>query len=234
MPSNWSKGFTKDTHPSVRKTSETMRRKKIDNFKNWREKMKASGKIKSDYPPLPKTADLAELIGVVLGDGHIWQYPRTEELSIFSNSNNLGFVERYSNLVEKIFKKRPVRTIHSNKNCIRIRIYEKYIGKRLGVPISPRRDKNIKIPRWILDNNQYIVRYLRGLYEAEGSHCVHLPTSTYKLFFSNRNESMLRNVFMLMQKLGFHPHASKSNYSIQLSKKEEVCKAMKLLEFRKY
>ncbi len=234
MPSNWNKGLTKATNSSVRKISETMKRKKIDNFAQWREKMRASGKMKSGYPALMKSGDLAELIGVILGDGHIWKYPRTEELSIFSNSNNPGFVERYSGLVEKVFGKKPVRTVHSKKNCIRIRIYEKHIGERLNVPTSPRRDKNIKIPRWILDNNQYIVRYLRGLYEAEGSHCVHLPTSTYKLFFSNRNGSMLKNVFVLLRKLGFHPHASKNNYKVQLSKKEEVLKAIKLLEFRKY
>ena len=196
--------------------------------------MRASGKIKSDYPALIRNGNLAELVGVVLGDGHIWKYPRTEELSIFSNSNNLGFIERYSGLVEKVFGKKPVNTIHSKKNCIRIRIYEKHIGERLGVPISPRRDKNIKIPRWILDNNQYIVRYLRGLYEAEGAYCRHAATSTWKLFFSNKNESMLKNVFMLIQKLGFHPHISKNNYKVQLSKKEEVLKAVEMLEFRKY
>ncbi|AHB40802.1 hypothetical protein P147_WWE3C00001G0902 [candidate division WWE3 bacterium RAAC2_WWE3_1] len=30
----WNKGFTKFTHPSVKKISETMKMKKIDNFKS--------------------------------------------------------------------------------------------------------------------------------------------------------------------------------------------------------
>ena len=196
--------------------------------------MKRLGKIKADYPSLPHSGDLAELIGVVLGDGHIWRYPRTEELSIFSNSNNPGFVNRYRSLVERIFNKKPVLTRHSNKNCIRIRIYENHISTRLNVPLSPRKFKNIKVPNWILADNRYIVRYLRGLYEAEGSHCVHTPTSTYKFFFSNRNKSMIKNVFVLMKKLGFHPHVSESNHSVQISRKVEVAEAVELLEFRKY
>ena len=196
--------------------------------------MKSLGRIKSTYPELEKNSYLAELIGVVLGDGHIWKYPRTEELSIFSNANNPGFVRRYSDLIENVFGKKPVVTNHSNRNCIRIRIYENHISERLGMPVSPRKNKVIKVPGWILENDKYILRYLRGLYEAEGSFCKHIPTSTWKFFFSNKNQSMLNNVFRLLKKLGFHPHMSKDNYKVQLSKKAEVLKAVELFEFRKY
>ena len=105
MPS-WNKGQTKHTNPSVKKISDTMKLRGINNFKNWMDRMRTEGKIKSEYSPFKKDGDLAELIGVILGDGHIRPYPRTEELSIFSNSNNPGFVERYATLVEKIFGKK--------------------------------------------------------------------------------------------------------------------------------
>ncbi len=232
MPSNWNKGKTKDTDLSVKKISDTMKSRKLDNFKVWRDKMKLEGNIKSKYLPFTKDPDLAELIGVVLGDGHIRAFPRTEELSIFSNANNKGFVKRYANLVEKIFNKKPAETIHSGKNCVRIRLYQKDISKRLGIPFSPRRYLNIEVPDWIFRDKNCIVRYLRGLYEAEGSHSVHKPTSTYKVQFSNRNESVLDNVLMLVSRLGFHPHKSKE--MIQLSRKEEVYKFLDLIEFRKY
>jgi len=232
MPSNWSKGFTKETHPSVRKISDTMKKKKIDNFASWRNRMKKLGKIPSCYPIFGESGDLAELMGVVLGDGHLSRFPRTEELTIFSNSNNRGFIVRYGNLLEKIFNKKPYIAKTSWSNCVRIRIYQKEIKKRLGIPYSPRGKRTIKIPGWILKNEQYIVRYLRGLYEAEGSFCIHKPTGTYKFLFRNRNRSMLRNVFRLMKKIGFHPHVSSEQ--VQISKKAEVYKAMELLQFRKY
>ena len=85
-PAPWCNGFTKETHPSVLKVSTTFKKRKIDNFSRWREKMKESGKIRSFYPPLPQNGDLAELIGVVLGDGHIGKFPRTESLVISSNA----------------------------------------------------------------------------------------------------------------------------------------------------
>ncbi len=232
MLSNWSKGQTKHTNLSVKKISDTMKLRKINNFKLWTERMKLEGKIKSKYPALKKDGDLAELIGVILGDGHIRAFPRTEELSIFSNSNNPQFVSRYSILVENVFGKKPSANQHSKKNCIRIRIYEKNISSRLGVPFSPRGDLAITVPKWIISNKKYIVRYLRGLYEAEGSFSVHMPTYTHKFQFANKNESILKNVYTLLIRLGFHPH--KSPTQIQISKKIEVYKAMELLQFRKY
>lgn len=232
MPSNWSKGLTKYTNLSLLKTSKTMTSKRLDNFKKWREEMKIIGVIKSQYPPLIKDGDLAELMGVILGDGHICVYPRTEELRIISNANNPEFVKRYSRLIEKVFGKTPTVRKSNQHNSISIGFYEKNISKRLGIKSGARLKLKITTPRWISKNEQFIVRYLRGLYEAEGSFCVHKPTSTYKLFFSNRNESLLNIVFRLMKKLGFHPH--KSKYSIQVSRKDEVYRAIEVLNYRKY
>lgn len=233
MSKGWSKGLTKNTNISIMKRSKTMREKGLDNFSRWRETMRATGQLISKYPKLNKNGDLAELIGVVLGDGHIRKFPRTEELSIFSNSKNKGFITRYSGLIKKIFNKEPSITKHGS-GCTRIRIYQKNIKSRIDVPYSPRSLKKIKIQSWIFNKKTYILRYLRGLYEAEGSHCVHLPTSTFKLFFSNKNISMLNNVFKLLKKLGFHPHMAHGHNNVQISKKDEVLKAINMLKFRKY
>ncbi len=194
--------------------------------------MKNKGKIRSKYPPFKKGGDLAELIGVILGDGYIGTHPRSEELCILSNANNHGFVTRYAYLIKKFFDKNPTVAKHSKADCIRIRIYQKHISDRLGIPLSPRGKLIIKVPDWILKKRRFIVRYLRGLYEAEGSFCVHKPTSTYKALFANKNKSMLNNVHQLVSRLGFHPHWGQ--YQIQLSRKEEVYRFLELIEFRKY
>jgi len=230
-PAPWSKGYTKETHPSVLKISETFRKNKIDNFKKWRDRMKKLGKIKSNYPPLKQNGDLAELIGVLLGDGNIFKFPRTEALTIASNAKNKGFIQRYSSLIQKIFSKKP-KINKPYGGCVRIRLYEKNISKRLNFPTGARKNQNTKIPLWVLKNRNYLIKYLRGLYEAEGSFCVHKPTYTYKFLFGNRNESLLRNVYRGLKILGFHPHESK--YQIQISKKEEVYRIKDLIKFRQY
>ena len=38
-PAPWCKGYTKENHPSIAKMVKTFKRRKIDNFRNWREKI---------------------------------------------------------------------------------------------------------------------------------------------------------------------------------------------------
>lgn len=228
----WSKGLTKENNTSLRKTSKTMKSRKIDNFSAWRNEMRQIGILKSEYAELVRDGDLAELIGVALGDGHVCIYPRTEELRIISNSNNPGFIQRYADIIEKVFHKKAYIVPSKQSNSTKVGIYEKHISKRIGIPSGARGKLNIKVPQWILKNNDFIVRYLRGLYEAEGCLSIHEPTHTYKFTFTNRNESMLDNVFFLMKKIGFHPHRSEEK--IQISKKEEVFLASETLGFRRY
>ncbi len=231
-PEPWNKGKTKNTHPGVAKISLTMKRKKVDNFKQWREKMIQAGRIKTKYPPLEKSSQLADFIGVVLGDGHIHKFPRTESLEIYSHAQNLGFIQRYSNLVQHVFGKRPKVSKKGDSNCTRIRIYEKHISKRLNIPPGNRNHLKIKIPNWIWNNEKFLINCLRGLYEAEGSFCVHKPTYTYKLIFQNNNNALLNFVFSALQELGFHPHRSKNR--IQISRKDEVYNLKNLINFRNY
>ena len=78
----WARGYTKETHPSLAKMVATFKKRKIDNFKNWREEARLSGKISNADAELNKDAHLAFLIGMTLGDGNIYRFPRTEYLRI--------------------------------------------------------------------------------------------------------------------------------------------------------
>lgn len=208
-----------------------MRSKKIDNFKAWRDEKRLTGVI-GGKTPLSKDGDLAELVGMILGDGSIHKYDRTEGLRIVLPTDKPKTIIHYTHLTERVFKKKPSVIKRKSSNCVDIRLYQNNISKRLNIPTGARASLVIKVPSWITKNKGFMIRYLRGLYEAEGCFGVHLPTSTYKFHFSNRNQSLLEIVFVLLQKLGFHPH--KTAVSVQISKKDEVYKVVKLLQFRQY
>lgn len=216
----------------AQKISATMRAKKLDNFKVWRDQMKAEGKIKSSYEPFERNGDLAELIGCVLGDGHIYKHERCESLRITGDCQKPEFVFRYAILVENIFSKKPTIAKVKASNAMTITIYQKAISSRLGFPAGSRGACTYRLPRWIKGNKKYRVRFLRGLYEAEGSIHHHRKTCTHKLIFTNANTHLLALVFELVQALGFHPHTSYRK--VQISRKEEVQKLADLLQFRNY
>lgn len=228
----WNKGLTKETHPSLKKTSVTMRTRRLDNFKSWRDEMKQAGIIKSQYPPFKKNGDLAELIGIVLGDGHIGTHERCESLRIVGDANKMGFVNRAANLIESVFGKRPNIAKRKNGNGVNITLYEKGIAKRLGIPTGGRSYYRFVLPRWIARNRKYTLRFLRGLYEAEGSLSHHAATYTHKFTFSNTNPHLLALVAGLVRKLGFTVSVSK--LQAQVSRKDEVQKLANLVHFRDY
>ena len=194
--------------------------------------MKEIGKIPSGYPPFSESEDLAEYIGVVLGDGNIGEFPRTERIIIVGNANNDGFIKRYAKITESLFKKKPALSHDKDANAVRISLYQKKISKRLNVPVGNRSKLDIIIPSWIWKNKKYLISFLRGLFEAEGSLSVHIPTGTYNFQFKNQNKSLLKIVLRGLKLLGYHPEIRIN--SIRLRKKMEVESFRKLICFRVY
>jgi hypothetical protein len=225
MPS-WSKGFTKETHPSVRKISDTMKTRKIDNFKNWRK----SHRVR--YANIPRNGDLAEYIGVVLGDGNIQAFPRTERIVIAGDAKKMGFINHYAKMTEFLFKKTPIIMKAGYSNAVRISLYQKFISKRLGVPTGDKEQLAYVLPSWIEGNERYLVRFLRGLYEAEAYLSIHLPTCTYNFGFVNTNPYLLKIVEVALRRLEFHPEVRHN--AIRIRKKAEVERLKNLLQFRQY
>lgn len=232
MPKGWAKGLTKDTDERVSRISETMHQRRIDNFKAWRENARRTGLLKSEYPELAKTGDLAELIGTVLGDGNITSFPRCECLRITGDTAKPGFVYRAASLIQAVFGKEPTIAKVKASNAMTVTIYEKHISKRLGIPCGSRANVDYKLPKWVDKNEEYYIRFLRGLYEAEGSECHHAATYTHKFLFRNNNVHLLNLVSTLVSRLGFTTCIS--SQQVQVSRKDEVQKLVNLLEFRHY
>ncbi|MBU1085842.1 MAG: hypothetical protein ABIJ43_02545 [Candidatus Beckwithbacteria bacterium] len=231
-PTPWNKGKTKETHASLRKTSLTMKRMKLDNFKKWRDKMIGDGKIISNHPPLTRSSDLAYLIGLVLGDGNIYKHPRVEKLTITLGTDKPNLIKYSVPIIKNVFNKNPTIYKQKNSNCVHIYLYQKQISSRLGVLSGNRRHAKNYIPKWIWRSKKYLIACLRGLYEAEGSLCIHKPTYTYNFTFNNLNPCLLKEVTKALLSFNLHPEIR--TYAIRLRRKKEVKYFKKLISFRKY
>jgi hypothetical protein len=130
-----------------------MRARNIDNFANYRARVAASRP--ESYFALDESGELAEMIGVVLGDGYIGTHTRTEVLCIACNYNNQGFIKRYSDLVELLFEKKPAVKKRKTSNCVDIVIYQKNISGRLGLQAGAKTHRPFILPEWIKDNPVY-------------------------------------------------------------------------------
>lgn len=230
-PTPWNKGKTKNTHLSVMKISQTFKAKKLDNFKAWRDNhFRNQRRIIS--LPLERTEELAVLTGLVLGDGHICRFPRTEGLYISLNTKYPKLIDFTARLVETVFKKKPKIYKVKNANCARIQLYQQKISERLTIKTGDKRKDKRGVPNWIFREKRFIISCLKGLFEAEASLSIHLPTGTYNFQFSNKNKVLLKQVQESLVALGFHPEVREVN--VRLRRKKEVADFKRLIQFREY
>jgi hypothetical protein len=83
------------------------------------------------YKELLKNDCLAELVGVVLGDGNLYRHPRTENLRITCNSKDTSYILHLISLIGSVFSKKPSVIKRKGKNAVSINLYQQNISKRL-------------------------------------------------------------------------------------------------------
>jgi hypothetical protein len=232
MTSPWNKGLTKNTNASVKKISDTFKRKGLDNFYRWRQDARKSGLIPNTSTQLVQNDKLAFLFGLILGDGNISSSRRTELLTITLGTDKPKIWKYASKIVKNVFNKNPTIRKRRFSNCVDIRLYQNNISKRLSVPLGDRANVNISIPNWITDNSDCLKQLIKGLYEAEASYSIHKKTYTYNFSFSNRNVSLLDLVQKYLQKNNFHPE--RRSYAVRLRRKIEAEKFKEFISFRRY
>ena len=228
----WNCGKTKESDLRVRKISETFKAKGIDNFAQWRRNARRTGKIPVTHTPLARSEQLAFLIGLTLGDGHIEVFPRSERLRIVLGTDKPLLRQHTVKVVQGVFAKEPWVQKRRHSASVEISLYQMKLSERLGIPSGARGKLMVQLPKWIQSDRRYLVACLKGLFEAEGSYSTHAPTYTYNLSFSNRNPTLLDEVEWALISLGFHPE--RRSYAVRLRKKREALRFNELIQFRHY
>ena len=226
----WNKGQTKETHPSLLRLSQALETKEEWNFSKWqREKAKQP---KTQYKKLLKDENLAELIGIILGDGNLNKHPRTENLRITCNSNDTGYIKHICNLITKVFCKVPSVRKRKNENAVSVDLYQRTISKRLNIPCGNKIRNNVGMPSWIFLNKGYMLKSLKGLFETDG--CFHVDKDNYTtcIEFKNNCKRLREDVYNSLIIFGFRPQFG-HNY-VRLAKKDEVYKFKDAIDFRNY
>lgn len=231
-PPVWNKGKTKFNNTSVKKISDSFKLKRIDNFAAWRTKARLSNKIPNTTISLKRNKALAFLIGLILGDGNIYQYQRTQGLKITLGTDKPKLWQHVSKLMTKVFKKEPGLYFPKTSASVYLNLYQKNLDQRLQIPPGPKKKLNLKFPKWVWQKKQFIIATLKGLFEAEGSLSIHKKSYTYNLSFSNYNKGLLDAVEKALKLLNFHPERRVN--AIRLRRKNEVERFIELIKFRTY
>ena len=225
----WVQGDTKETNPSLLKLSRTLKKRRVWNYSAWQEKKRS---FPLEYRKLAKNGNLAELIGMVLGDGNLYKHPRTENLRITCNSKEASYIKHVGDLVSTVFFKHPSVRKRNDENAVSVDLYQGKISERLGLSCGNKIKNNAGIPSWVYLKRRYIIRCLKGLFETDG--CLHEDKGNYTrcIEFKNNCSRLREDVHRGLIMLGFSPQCG-SNY-VRLARKKEVYSFRDLIGFRNY
>lgn len=180
--------------------------------------------------PTP-TKELAEFIGICLGDGYASKYQVSITLNSIADEKYLPYVV---NLSKTLFPGTTISLIKKEGNATDIRINSVLVAKFLkSMGIIP----NVKsIPIWIFDNSEYIKACIRGLLDTEGSisfkkYKSKKGVSLYKqLNFRNADVKLMSFVRDYLVTLGLRPTITLKR-SLYISNHRDIDTFRKLIGF---
>ncbi|VVB81732.1 LAGLIDADG-like domain protein [uncultured archaeon] len=178
---------------------------------------------------MKKDQALAELLGIMCGDGCLSSSKSQVKYYIYCSGNSLkddDYMERYvPNLFYKVFGKLVNSHKRKDENTIFIKFSDKEMFKRfqeLEIPVG-KKYSLLKIPDFVLKSKCRQLAFVRGLFDTDG--CVILSkqhrTQAYypRIEIKSKNYSFLNSVMLLLKNHGFTGSVSRNadNYRLEVA-----------------
>ena len=183
---------------------------------------------------LRKTAKVAELIGILLGDGHIDTY----QISITLNArDDRSYATYVTQLLAEVSGVSPSITKRNRSNVFIIRLSRVAIIedlRKLGVTSKNKVKDQVDIPNWIKLSAPFSRACIRGLWDTDG--CiyeeVHRKTKKHyrypRLSLVSHSMPLLSSVTTLLSRMDFSPKI-RNNRSVQLESRADIVKYFQLI-----
>lgn len=188
--------------------------------KKWYEWWEREGKYKPHSiinTPLPikkprKSEDLAEFVGIMLGDGGITRYQVT---ITFHSRDEKEYSKFCTKLIKRLFDV-PVG-IHYDKESLSVDFIisrselVRFCIEKLGLKKGNKIKQQADIPDWIKQNKRFAIACVRGLIDTDGcvfTHRYKVNGKFYnykKLCFTTYSGLLRQSVFNILQNIGLNP-----------------------------
>ncbi len=179
----------------------------------------------------PENTLLAELIGILFGDGGIgnnWQ------IVISLNSvADLKYSSYVSDLFDKLFHIKPGIRKRPNQNTL-VLVYSSmnlldFLFSK-GIVRGNKIRQEFDIPRWIKTNPMYKIAFVRGLVDTDGCLYIHQHKVNGKLYknlglcYTSYSPPLLTSVATIFNEFGIKSHVTNRGRSIYLYSYRSVLK----------
>lgn len=181
--------------------------------------------------PLPEPSnDLAEFVGICLGDGCVTKYQVSITLNTIADSSYIPYV---INLSKKLFPKITISLVRKGKfKAVDIRLNSSKVSKFLyDMGLVPHHKK---VPHWIQSKLSYKKACVKGLFDTEGSSSQKRYQAKsgskiyYQLNFRNYDKTVMRFVRDLLLEIDLKPTITLTR-SLYISNLKDVNTYLKMV-----
>jgi len=204
--------------------------------KKWYEWWGREGKYRIDSitscKPIkePKfSKELAEFVGIVLGDGNISQ--RQVTISLHSKDDK-AYGKFVIGLIQKLFNV-PVSVLYDKRYLVANFVVSRsklvhFCIEKLGLKKGNKVKQQVDIPEWIKKNKLFSIACTRGLIDTDGcvfNHRYKVNGKLYsykKLAFSNHSKPLIDSVYKNLKKHKLNPRITKDGKDVRLESKKDI------------
>ena len=204
--------------------------------KKWREWWEQEGKFKQHSITQPASfrkpefsEDLAEFVGIVLGDGATSERQIAITLHRVTDKEYLRFVRK---LIRSLFRV-PVgvyRMLHALADTVIISRtgLVRHCTENLGLKKGHKIRQQVDIPLWVKKNLHYSTACLRGLMDTDGCVIIHRYNSNGKIYtykkmaFTSMSSPLLRSVGDILSQLDIKYRVTNNGYDVRIEATEQV------------
>ncbi len=144
---------------------------------------------------LLESEDLAELTGVLLGDGNISKDHYTISITL-NQIEEPNYVNYIKNLIKSTLKQEPSVVDLLNNKAIQLRIYNTGIIEGLlskGLKSGNKVKNQVGVPLWIKKNHRFIIPCLKGLIDTDGSIYIARRENSIHINFKNNSKPLVED-----------------------------------------
>lgn len=209
----------------------------------WNDWWTREGKYRSSLKTVPtpiaipvKDKDLAEFVGILLGDGAITSYQVCITLHHVDDREYSVFIQ---NLIQKLFGVKP-SVYKSSKDAssgivISRKLLVDYLTHDLGLKVGSKVRQQVDVPDWIKQDREWYKACIRGLVDTDGSIVIHRykvggKYYTYKkLCFASMSSPLRVSIYNGLKDLGLSPRLAKNGRDIYLDSQQSVSSYFKIV-----
>lgn len=184
---------------------------------------------------LPRySTTLAELLGILAGDGHVDQYQTTMTTN---SKTDWEHAEHVKGLFERLFGMPVSLRQRSSCNSCVVEISSRRVCQflsRVGMVQGNKVRLQLGVPRWIAAHQRYQRAFCRGLFDTDG--CVFVDRHIIKgktymnlgIAFTNRSLPLLAHFKGCLEDIGLHP-TQKTKYTVFLRREADIRRYFKVI-----